>query len=211
MRQQAGLVELTALATSKVGRHAEAIGLLNTLIQSAGPSSEREGLLGGRYKELYRRATSAADKRRYLNELITHYELGMMLDLNDYYPSSNLPRHYRLRAGPGDLDKAVSAAQIVYVACQRAKRRNSADEFLKPTLLGAAFDAGDVGAAQALYDEIAATDIAGWHLETTLPDLELSLDYVKDPERRAALSAIIDQLRLLSPAPTPAPGPTPAN
>ena len=38
--------------------------------------------------------------------------------------------------------------------CLRARQRNASDEFLLPTLLGAAFDAGDVDAAQALFEEI---------------------------------------------------------
>ena len=191
------VVELINLATSKAGNHLEAIGALEALIQSAGPTSEREGLLGGRYKKLYKQATDPADKARYLNEAIEHYERGMMLDLNDYYPSSNLPRLYRRRGRKGDDDKARSVAQVVYCACQRAKGRGAADEWLRPTLLGAAFDAGDVQAAETLYEDIVTEGIAVWKLDTTIADLELSLDHVADADRQAALRSVYDRLKAL--------------
>jgi tetratricopeptide (TPR) repeat protein len=194
--KQPSVTELTSLARSKLGNHLEAIAVLQTLIATSGPTSEREGLLGGRYKKLYAQA-SGADRRRYLNEAITHYERGMMLDLNDYYPSSNLPRLYRERGSKGDAEKAIGVAHVVYHACLRARQRNAADEFLLPTLLGSAFDAGDVDAAQSLLDEITTTDTSKWKLETTLPDLELSLSHGVDPDRQAALRALAAQLKQL--------------
>ena len=194
--KQASVTELMSLAHSKSGNHLEAIAALQTLIATLGPTSEREGLLGGRYKTLYAQA-SDADKRRYLNEAIKHYERGMMLDLNDYYPSSNLPRLYRARGAKGDAEKAIGVAQVVYHACLRARQRNATDEFLLPTLLGSAFDACDVDAARTLFDEIVATDTSKWKLDTTLPDLELSLRYVTGADGQAALRAIADQLKQL--------------
>ena len=78
----------------------------------------------------------------------------MRLDLNDYYPSSNLARLYRRRNRKGDDDKARISASITVVACERARARNSDDEWLNPTLLGAAFDAGDVEKAQEFADQV---------------------------------------------------------
>src|SRR5499433_2508921 len=170
---------------------------VSELTSLAGSTSEREGLLGGRYKKLYAEAATDGDKRRYLNEAIRHYERGMMLDLNDYYPSSNLPRLYRTRGAKGDAEKAVGVAQVVYHACLRARERKAVDEFLRPTLLGAAFDAGDVEAAQTLLDEIEGADTSTWKLATTLPDLELSLRHVTDAGQQAALSAMVTRLKQL--------------
>jgi len=195
--KQPSVSELTSLARSKLGNHRDAIAALEALIATAGPTSEREGLLGGRYKKLYAEAATDGDKRRYLNEAIRHYERGMMLDLNDYYPSSNLPRLYRARGAKGDAEKAVGVAQVVYHACLRARERKAVDEFLLPTLLGAAFDAGDVEAAQTLLDEIEGADTSTWKLATTLPDLELSLRHVTDAGQQAALSAMVTRLKQL--------------
>jgi len=189
-------LELLNLARSKLGNHVEAIAALEILIQSFGSTSEREGLLGGRYKKLYSQATGS-DKTRYLNSAIKHYELGMMQDLNDYFPSSNLPRLYRVRGAPGDLKKATDVASVVYYACERARRRNLSDEWLRPTLLGAAFDAADVGAATALLAEIEQEGPAPWRLDTLIADLDLSLQYAPDEARRTALSEIVTRLRAL--------------
>jgi tetratricopeptide (TPR) repeat protein len=196
MARQANVAELTNLAKSKLGNHIEAIAALETLIRDAGPTSEREGLLGGRYKKLAAQATGN-DKQRHLNNAIQHYEAGMMLDLNDYYPSSNLPRLYRQRGYKGDAEKAAATAQAVYFACQRARQRGSADDWLKPTLLGAAFDAGDVDEAEGLYREILQEDPASWKLESTLDDLEVSLQYVSDQSKQVALAKVLQQLRAL--------------
>lgn len=193
---QAKVVELLNLARSKLGNPLEAVGALENLIQTFGATSEREGLLGGRYKELFSQA-KGRDKVRYLNCAIKHYELGMMQDLNDYFPSCNLPRLYRTRNAPGDLKKAADVANVVYYACERARRRNLSDEWLRPTLLGAAFDAGDVEAATGLLAEIEQEDAGSWRLDATIPDLELSLQYVLDEARRAKLAEIITRLRTL--------------
>jgi tetratricopeptide (TPR) repeat protein len=194
--RQPNITELTNLAKSKLGNHVEAIAALEALIRESGPTSEREGLLGGRYKKLAAQATGV-DKQRHLNNAIKHYEAGMMLDLNDYYPSSNLPRLYRQRAFKGDAEKATATAQAVYFACQRARQRGTPDDWLKPTLLGAAFDAGDVDAAEGLYQDILQEDPVAWKLETTINDLETSLQYVPDQSKRAALSELLQKMRAL--------------
>jgi hypothetical protein len=62
--KQPSVTELMSLARSKLGNHLEAIAALQTLIATSGPTSEREGLLGGRYKKLHAQA-SGTDKRRY--------------------------------------------------------------------------------------------------------------------------------------------------
>ena len=83
----------------------------------------------------------------------------------------------------------------MYYACERAKRRNASDEWLRPTLLGAAFDAGDVDAALSLLAEIEQEGPAAWRLATTVADLEFSLQYVADGAKRTALTDIIKRLR----------------
>lgn len=198
--EQTNVTELVNLAKSKRGSHLEAVAALETLIRDAGPTSEREGLLGGRYKKLSSEATDKKQRERYLNNAISHYEAGMMLDLNQYYPACNLPRLYRERDDIGDAEKAAATAQAVYFACQRARQRGSADEWLPPTLLGAAFDAGNVDEATRLYQEIRQGDPAAWKLETTINDLTVSLRHVSDPAKQAALTRLRDQLLKLLPS-----------
>ena len=136
-----------------------------------------------------------------LSRAITEYEAGMKLDLNDYYPSSNLARLYRKRGRKGDDDKARISAAITMTACERAKLRNSGDEWLNPTLLGAAFDAGDVEKAQELADMVADEGPAAWKLETTLADCKTAAGLHGEPQR-SELLGIAEKLEALLP-PTP--------
>src|SRR5262249_34214723 len=144
--------EQRALALGKVGRPNDAIAELMALIDVAGDSPERQGLLGGRFKELMRGAEKAgrpaAEGAYFRSQASAHYERGMVLDLNDFYPTSNLPRLYRQRGDAGDESRAQTALQVTSAACARAIARGSGDEWVRPTLLGAAFDLGDVGKAE---------------------------------------------------------------
>jgi hypothetical protein len=81
-----------------------------------------------------------AEKRQAVAKAITCYERGTELDLNVYYCSGNLPRLYRTRARTGDEERAQTTLRLVIAACERAKRLNVADEWLRQTLLAAAFD-----------------------------------------------------------------------
>jgi len=181
--------EQRALALSKSGNHDDAIGALKELIATSGDTSERRGLLGGRFKKKWSLSKDPAD----LSRAITEYENGMKLDLNDYFPSSNLPRLYRTRNRKGDDDRARIAAAVTLIACERARNRNPSDEWLNPTLLGAAFDAGDVDKAQELADQVRDDGPAAWKLDTTLADCRTAAELHPEP-RRAELLDIVAQL-----------------
>ncbi len=189
--------EQRCLAISKGGDPAEAVGLLEQLIEVGGDSAERRGLVGGRYKKLFDTATHPADRARYLEHAINHYECGMRLDLNDYYSTSNLARLYRTRGKEGDEDKARVSATVTMAACQRAKALGLGDEWLRPTLLGAAFDAEDITAAEALYEELLLEGHAAWKLESTFVDLERSVSMISDPKRKQRFDAILNKLKVL--------------
>lgn len=189
--------EQRCLAISKGGDPAEAVGLLEQLIENDGDSTERRGLLGGRYKKLFNNAKHPADKARYLEHAIDHYERGMQLDLNDYYPTSNLARLYRTRGKKGDDDKAKISAIVTVAACQRAKELGLGDEWLPPTLLGAAFDAEDITVAESLYEDIVVEGHAMWKLQSTITDLERSVDLVSNPEKQEQLNGVLQKLKAL--------------
>jgi hypothetical protein len=141
------------------------------------------------------RATAPAEQLQYLAKSIDAYERGMKLDLNLYYCSSNLPRLYRQRKRKGDELRAQSVAPIVVAACERARKRNVADEWLNATLLGAAFDAHDCDKADDLAAEVASEGAASWQLDSTLDDLNLSVSQVEDKDTRDRLQATLETLR----------------
>ncbi len=189
--------EQRSLAASKTGDHQKAIVALESLIDDHGDSSERRGLLGGRYKKLYTSATDPDEKAGYLDNAIDQYTQGMRLDLNDYFPSSNLPRLLRVRGQDEDEMAAQAAASIALHAVERARVRNPNDEWINPTLIGAAFDAGDVARAKKLYQEIRRAGAPSFHLDTTIADLELSVELTKDAKVKADLSAVLADLKRL--------------
>ena len=195
-KQQTLVKEQRALAQSKSGDHHEAIGALQALIDAAGDTSERRGLLGGRYKKLAAKESDPRVKARYLDDAISQYEAGMMLDLNDYYPSSNLARLYRTRNDEGDDDKARVAAAVTALACERARAKGGKDPWLKPTLLGAAFDAGDVPRTKTLARDVRREGAAAWQLETTIEDLRRAAE-LHPESTAAALRSIAEDLATL--------------
>jgi hypothetical protein len=187
--------EIRAFAAAQAGNDIQAIAQLETLIAMLGPTPERLGLMGGRYKRLLKAAASPSEKRQTLAKAIDCYERGMELDLNAYYCSSNLPRLYRARAKPGDEERAQTALRLVIAACERARRLNAADEWLRPTLLAAAFDLGEPDKAEELADDVIAEGPAAWKVDSVLDDLEASVLQVSDAAKRGRLSAVTDRIK----------------
>jgi hypothetical protein len=189
--EQPEVREKRAFALSGLKKEADSIGELEGLVAAAGPTPERLGLIGGRYKRLLRSSTTPAERQKYLAKAIECYERGMDLDLNEYYCSSNLPRLYRQRMRKGDEERAQSVLRIVIAACERAKKRAVTDEWLRPTLLNAAFDVGDPDKAEELAADVLAEGASKWKLDSVLSDLKASLEHVADHENRDRLAAVI--------------------
>jgi len=195
LRNSPLIKEQRALALSNSGDHDSAIGALLELIKTSGDTSERRGLLGGRYKKKWAKSGDPND----LSRSIAQYEAGMTLDLNDYYPSSNLARLYRTRNRKGDDDKARISAAVTLTACERARARKSSDEWLNPTLLGAAFDAGDIEKARELADRVAEDGPSAWKLESSLADFRTAAKLHQEPHRSELLSIVTDLEKLVNP------------
>jgi hypothetical protein len=119
----------------------------------------------------------------------------MEIDLNQYYCSSNLPRLYLQRRRKGDSERAIAISHIVVAACERAMKRKEADEWLRPTLLGAAFDASDADKAEELATEVLAEGAARWKLATTMNDLESTVLLVQDPDTKNRLAMVLETLK----------------
>lgn len=192
---QPEMKENRAFAAAQIGNEQQAIGEIETLIELAGPTPERLGLMGGRYKRLAKTAGSDAEKRQALAKAIDCYERGMELDLNAYFCSGNLPRLYRTRARAGDEERAQTTLRLVIAACERARRLNVADEWLRPTLLAAAFDLGEADKADELADQVIDEGQSKWKVASVLGDLEASVAQTKDAEKRARLSAVIERIK----------------
>jgi hypothetical protein len=195
------------LAVAELGDPQTAIAQLETLIAELGDTPERRGLLGGRYKRLWRAARKARidtgrsepslDELRHLEHSIEHYTAGMELDYNEYYCSCNLPALLRARGDEGDAERATVLEHFVVAACERASTRGSADEYLRPTLLGAAFRAGDVKRAAALAKQVRLEGAARWKLRSLTDDLREAIRQTQDDAVRVKLENVFADLVVL--------------
>ncbi|GMV31457.1 MAG: hypothetical protein AMXMBFR59_35820 [Rhodanobacteraceae bacterium] len=201
LRQLPCLQEQLALAQSKQGDHIRAIEALERLILLRGDSAERQALIGGRYKRLHDASRQSGESpaarvaRRYLDKAIAHYENGMMLDLNGYYASSNLPVLYRERAAPGDEARAVRTAAAARLACERARQLRLDDEWTLHTLIGIAFAERRSDVACDLVAEIERRHDENWKIRTTLKTLRAHVEQM--PEQRDTFAPIVARLEAL--------------
>ena len=74
---------------------------------------------------------------------------------------------------------------------------NDQDEWARPTLLGAAFDAGDADTADELAEKIEDEGAVTWKLESTLTDLRDRAQQADDPEIVRRLEAVVERLEEL--------------
>ena len=72
----------------------------------------------------------------------------MMLDLNDYYPASNLPNLLGLAASPAIVERAQAINNLVNIACEAACCARPTTSGRSRRCSGAAFDAGDAAKAE---------------------------------------------------------------
>ncbi|SDR61720.1 protein of unknown function [Paraburkholderia tuberum] len=183
-----------AFAVSETGDVQTAIVLLEALVATAGPSAERFGLLGGRYKRLYQKTDDPKTRSRLRDQAIDYYERGMDLDLNEFYCASNLPRLYRERNRDGDLKLAQTALALAKAACDRAFRHGITDEWLRPTWLALAFDDGNTDLAEDLAQKVAREDVTRWKIKSVLDDMRVATRLVADEAQHARLVAVADWL-----------------
>jgi hypothetical protein len=199
--------EQTLLAKSQLGDHLAAIAGLQELIARHGETPERRGLIGGRYKRLWRSARDERKKREepepglqeqgYLDDAIENYRIGTKLDLNEYYCVCNLPGLLRSRCGPGDEEEAAFLDRLTVLATQRKIDRGEDDGWARSTLLGAAFRVANVTEVARLAREVAREGPAVWQLDSTLDDINDTVDAMPESETKPKLAKSRDLLAAL--------------
>lgn len=204
MRNQGFVREQKLLALSKSGDHATAIAGLKELITHHGDSPERSGLLGGRYKKLWRDARNARLEQGagepnlvevgYLDDAIENYRRGMHLDLNEYYCVCNLPGLLRSRRNPGDEEEAAFLDKLTVLAARIKVERGADDGWARSTLLGAAFRTGNVEDVAQLAKDVVREGPAVWQLESTLSDINDAVAMCTAPVIHQQLEGFRNQL-----------------
>lgn len=198
------IMEQVLLARSKMGQHREAIEGIKRLIEMHGDSPERRGLIGGSYKRLWRQARDARretgealpdlQESADLDAAIENYTLGMELDYNEYYCSSNVPLLLYARGNEEDQAFAEFLGRQVARTCERKIERGEDDGWAKPTLLVAAFLSKDLYKVKELALAVAKKGAAAWELESALYDIGDALGFIDDETVEPALAKVRDQL-----------------
>jgi tetratricopeptide (TPR) repeat protein len=203
--------EQALLAKAKLGEHELAIAGLQELMGIEGETPERLGLIGGRYKKLWRgqrdgrlqrgEANPGLRELGYLDDAIEHYRRGALLNLNAYYCACNLPLLLSIRATGGDLEEAAFFERLTVLASEIAIERGQHDGWARSSLLGSAIRSGDTAKVQTLALAVAREGPAAWQLESTLADAEDALSLLPaDSASRQRLASTLAELRgLLSP------------
>jgi len=144
--------EQRCLALSKSGEPERRDRRARGTDQPARRDTRTRGLIGGRYKQLYRKATdrpTAALPGQGDRAL----RARMMLDLNDYYPSSNLPRLYRERDAQGT--PSARAARCAWSSQPAGDGSNwRGRRVAAPHVDRRGFDAGDGVEARRICSDI---------------------------------------------------------
>ncbi len=199
--------EQRLLALANLGQPEEAIANLEELMRLHGETPERLGLIGGRYKRLWRAARDARvkegaerpsrEERRQLKNAIDYYTRGMVLDYNQFYCSSNIAQLLLARGEEGDAEQAMVVDHFVVAACERAIARGEEDEWTRPTLLGAAFRSRDVKKARELARRIEEEGVDTWKLDSTISDLEDAVRRAAGTPEGNVLQTVCDDLKEL--------------
>ena len=200
LRQNPMVTEQRLLALSHTDSQKKAVAHLEILIDQHGPSSERYGILGGRYKRLYQAANKDGDDvqaAKFLNKSIEAYQKGMMQDLNDYYPACNLPFLLRQRKDPGDTELAKFASLLAVKGCERAIELGIANEWVPATLLTCAFASEDIVEAKRWTEAVTNDNQAEWKLKSTLETIGGQIALVSDQDLAMQLKQLLDNLRKL--------------
>jgi len=173
LRQTILVQEQLGLALNRIGRHAEAEHVLQSLIATHGPSSESNGILGRVYKDLWEKAKTSGSPaaRGYLTKAIDTYLRGFEADWRDAYPGVNAVTLMEL-ADPPD-SRQQDLMPVVTYAVQRRLQSKSPDYWDYATLLELAILSRD----QQLAEEYLSLSLAAmrerWEPETTARNVRL--------------------------------------
>ena len=120
-----------------------------------------------------------------------------MQDLNDYYPTCNLPFLLKQRKDPGDIESAKFAASLAVKGCERAMELGIADEWVPATLLTCAFASEDLEEAKKWTEAITQDNQAEWKLKSTVETIEGQIPLVLDRGLAKQLDELLGNLRRL--------------
>ncbi len=174
--------EQYGFALNRAGKKEEAIKVLQSLIDSNGPSSETCGILGRVYKDKYNefKNTKPAAATGYLDKAIDTYLMGYKADMRDFYPGVNAVNLLFIKKDPlaADLAKVVEFSVSTHLE-KKAKRSyrnitsNFDDYWPYATLLELAVIQGNEDRSNTYLAKCLATPNEPWQRKTTADNLKM--------------------------------------
>lgn len=176
--------EQLGFALNRLGRHNEAEQTLVELIETYGPNSESNGILGRVYKDLWQQAKDKQNPAAegYLHKAIDTYLEGFESDWRDAYPGINavtLMEHTE----PKD-SRQKDLIPVVNYAVKRRLSHKTADYWDYATQLELCVLADDQENARVQLGKALASVRDKWELETTLRNIRL----IKDARERNGIT-----------------------
>ena len=166
--------EQFGFALNRLGRRDEAEAALKALIESRGPSSETNGLLGRVYKDRWeqeRKAGNGLAARGWLQKAINTYLQGFEVDWRDAYPGINAVTLMELASPPDP--RRLDLLPVVIYAVKRKIAKGTPDYWDHATLLELAVLRRDDDAAMESASNALALVRESWEAGTTANNLRL--------------------------------------
>jgi hypothetical protein len=183
--------EHQALALAKQGRYYDAVGLLQTVNDTHGPTPIRCWTLGKRYLDLAREERRKSKKRQYIGRAVEAFRRGVALDLNGFLCARKLLVTLVERGREDDFEEIRCCAALARYAVERA---NPEAEWVLSTFAVLAFYNQDEKAARHRIDDILDRGATNAKLVALVQDLEALMGGI-DEVRREPFQEMLETLK----------------
>jgi tetratricopeptide (TPR) repeat protein len=183
IQQTVMVQEQLGFALNRLGKHDEALSVLQKVIEENGPSSETYGIMGRVYKDLFEKAKNDDNEllaESYLEKSLETYIEGFKADWRDAYPGVNAITLLDLI---GDKERIKKLAPVVEYAVLRKLDNKKPEYWDYATLLElAVINNDESGAKESLKKAIACNIEGDWMFSTTIKNLSL-LQSIRDKRK----------------------------
>ncbi len=172
---------LNRLATKEC--RAEAIEILEQLINSQSAGSETYGILGRVYKDMFHEALENKKEmvaNAFLDKALEIYMKGVYADWRDAYPGVNALTLLELK---GETEKIKRLAPVIEFSVERKMERMKPDYWDYASLMEIAIIENNAAKASSVLNKIMTTPYENWMLNTTINNLTLIATYRKKREQ----------------------------
>lgn len=176
-----GFLEQTLLVREQLGfalnrdkRHGDAERVLKEVIDTHGPSSETNGLLGRVYKDRWdiaKKAGKGPKANGYLRKAIKTYLEGFEADFRDFYPGVNAVTLMEMTNPPDIRQKAL--IPVVEYAVKRHLATKNPDYWDYATLIELAIISRNEEVALEYLELALTVEMEGWQPESTANNIRM--------------------------------------